>query len=101
MRGIADVSDELDIERSTTHRYMLTLVTLGYLEQDPSHKYRLASHAADIGIVALESHPVCRRSRALLEETARRDRVYRESWRADGRRAVLLGSRPRLRTRAA
>jgi IclR family pca regulon transcriptional regulator len=68
VRGIADVSEELDLERSTTHRYMATLVTLGYLEQDAARKYRLASHAADIGIAALDSHPVRRRSRAHLEQ---------------------------------
>lgn len=42
VRGIADMADELDLGRSTTHRYATTLVTLGYLEQDPSRKYRLS-----------------------------------------------------------
>jgi len=33
VRGIADMAEELDLGRSTTHRYATTLVTLGYLEQ--------------------------------------------------------------------
>lgn len=41
-RGIADMADELDLGRSTTHRYATTLVTLGYLEQGPSRKCRKA-----------------------------------------------------------
>jgi DNA-binding IclR family transcriptional regulator len=29
--GIADIADELGMSRSTTHRYMITLLALGYL----------------------------------------------------------------------
>jgi DNA-binding IclR family transcriptional regulator len=29
---IADIADALDMSRSTTHRYVLTLTALGYLE---------------------------------------------------------------------
>src|ERR1700756_2969313 len=39
--GIADIADELGMSRSTTHRYVITLVALGYLEQGASRKYRL------------------------------------------------------------
>src|ERR1700733_7902095 len=31
--GIADIADELGMSRSTTHRYVITLVALAYLEQ--------------------------------------------------------------------
>jgi IclR family transcriptional regulator, KDG regulon repressor len=55
VRGIADMAEELDLGRSTTHRYATTLVTLGYLEQGPSRKYRLAPHVADVGLSALDS----------------------------------------------
>ena len=41
IRGIADLADELGMSRSTTHRYVVTLVALGYLEQDAQRKYRL------------------------------------------------------------
>jgi IclR family transcriptional regulator, KDG regulon repressor len=41
-RGIADMAEELDMGRSTTHRYATTLVTLGYLEQGLSRQYRKA-----------------------------------------------------------
>ena len=30
--GIADIADDLGMSRSTTHRYVLTLTALGYLE---------------------------------------------------------------------
>lgn len=55
VRGIADMAEELDLGRSTTHRYATTLVTLGYLEQGPSRKYRLAPRVADVGLSALDS----------------------------------------------
>lgn len=58
VQGIADVAEELDLGRSTTHRYMKTLAMLGHMEQAPGPKYSLAPRAADIGQTALESVPV-------------------------------------------
>jgi IclR family pca regulon transcriptional regulator len=40
--GIADLADELGMSRSTTHRYVITLTRLGYLEQGLKRKYHLA-----------------------------------------------------------
>ncbi len=51
--GIAELADIVGISRSTTHRYAMTLVELGFLEQDPKRKYRLARRAADVGRVAV------------------------------------------------
>ena len=39
--GIADVADLLGMSRSTTHRYMMSLVALGQLERTAGSKYRL------------------------------------------------------------
>jgi DNA-binding IclR family transcriptional regulator len=58
VRGIADMADALDLGRSTTHRYATTLVTLGYLEQGPSRKYRLSSRVSDFGLSLLDSMTV-------------------------------------------
>lgn len=41
--GIADISRDLDMRSSTTHRYVITLLAAGLLERDPvSRLYRLA-----------------------------------------------------------
>src|ERR1700728_4827592 len=53
--GIADIADDLGMSRSTTHRYVITLVALGYLEQGASRKYRLGLHGTDLGLAALNS----------------------------------------------
>src|ERR1700709_742050 len=53
--GIADIADELGMSRSTTHRYVITLLALGYLEQGASRKYRLGLRVTDLGIAALNS----------------------------------------------
>jgi IclR family transcriptional regulator, pca regulon regulatory protein len=66
--GISELADELDMSRSTTHRYVLTLSALGYLEQQTSRKYRLSHRAADIGMAALNSIDVRRHARPLLDE---------------------------------
>jgi IclR family transcriptional regulator, pca regulon regulatory protein len=68
VRGIADMAEELDLGRSTTHRYATTLVTLGYLEQEPSRKYRLSSRVCDVGISLLDSMVVRRAAREHLRE---------------------------------
>jgi IclR family pca regulon transcriptional regulator len=53
--GIAEMADIVGISRSTTHRYAITLVALGYLEQDSSRKYRLATGAAGPGSAAVRT----------------------------------------------
>lgn len=53
--GIADIADELGMSRSTTHRYVITLVALGYLEQGASRKYRLGLRVTELGMSALSS----------------------------------------------
>jgi IclR family pca regulon transcriptional regulator len=68
VRGIADMAKALDLGRSTTHRYAMTLVTLGYLEQGPSRKYRLSSRVCDIGQSLLDSMVVRRVAREHLKE---------------------------------
>lgn len=66
--GIADLAEIVGISRSTIHRYAMTLVALGYLEQDSKRKYRLATHAADVGSVAIEAIRAEVGARAVLEE---------------------------------
>jgi IclR family pca regulon transcriptional regulator len=68
VRGIADMAEALDLGRSTTHRYATTLVTLGYLEQGPSRKYRLSSRVSDFGLSLLDSMDVRRLAREHLRE---------------------------------
>jgi IclR helix-turn-helix domain len=42
--GIKDISKELDLNTSTVHRYVLTLVAAGLLERDPdTRRYRLVA----------------------------------------------------------
>jgi IclR family pca regulon transcriptional regulator len=66
--GIADIADELGMSRSTTHRYVITLVALGYLEQGASRKYRLGLRVTDLGMSALNSTGLREHAHAYLEE---------------------------------
>jgi IclR family pca regulon transcriptional regulator len=68
VRGIADMADELDLARSTAHRYATTLVTLGYLEQDSSRKYRLSSRVSDVGLSLLDSMAIRSAAREPLKD---------------------------------
>jgi IclR family pca regulon transcriptional regulator len=53
--GIADIADELGMGRSTTHRYVITLVALGYMQQEKDgRKYRLGLRCTDLGMLVLD-----------------------------------------------
>jgi IclR family transcriptional regulator, pca regulon regulatory protein len=70
--GIADIADDLGMSRSTTHRYVITLVALGYLEQGASRKYRLGLRVTDLGMSALNSTGLREHSHSYLEELRQR-----------------------------
>lgn len=66
--GIADIADQLGMARATTHRYVVTLAVLGYLEQGVSRKYRLGLRVTDLGMSALSSTGLREHAHADLEE---------------------------------
>jgi IclR family pca regulon transcriptional regulator len=70
--GIADIADELGMSRSTTHRYVITLVALGYLEQGASRKYRLGLRVTDLGMAALNSTGLREHAHGYLQELRQR-----------------------------
>jgi IclR family pca regulon transcriptional regulator len=70
--GIADIADELGMSRSTTHRYVITLVALGYLEQGASRKYRLGLRVTDLGMSALNSTGLREHAHPYMEELRQR-----------------------------
>jgi IclR family pca regulon transcriptional regulator len=70
--GIADIADELGMSRSTTHRYAITLLALGYLEQGASRKYHLGLRVTDLGMSALNSTGLREHAHPYLEELRQR-----------------------------
>ncbi len=72
VRGIADIAGELGMSRSTTHRYVITLVALGYLEQDKHRKYRLGLHVTDLGMTVLNATGLREHAHPYIEELRRR-----------------------------
>ncbi|HVS84266.1 MAG TPA: IclR family transcriptional regulator [Gaiellaceae bacterium] len=56
MLGVSEIGREIGLGRSTTHRYVATLATLGYLQQDAAtKKYRLGPRVLDLGFSAINS----------------------------------------------
>jgi len=54
--GISELARQIDLTRSTTHRYVATLARLGYLQQDDTtRKYRLGPRVLDLGFAAINS----------------------------------------------
>ncbi len=69
--GIADIADALGLSRSTTHRYVSTLLALGYLEQQSDRKYRLSVRVSDLGMAALNATGLREHAHPVLEELRR------------------------------
>lgn len=88
--GIADIADELEMSRSTTHRYVITLVALGYLEQGASRKYRLGLRVTDLGMAALSSTGLREHARPYLEELRHRTSCTAGVSVLDGEEVLLL-----------
>jgi DNA-binding IclR family transcriptional regulator len=53
--GIAELAERIKVSRSTTHRYAMTLVVLGCLEQDRKRRYRLARGITNAGAVFIDT----------------------------------------------
>lgn len=70
--GIADIADRLGMSRSTTHRYVTTLVALGYLVQGAKRKYRLGLGVTDLGMSALNATDLREQAHADLAELSHR-----------------------------
>jgi IclR family transcriptional regulator, pca regulon regulatory protein len=71
VRGIADISDELGMKRSTTHRYVSTLAALGYLKQGAKRKYMLDLGVCELGMAALNGTSLREHAREYLEQLRR------------------------------
>jgi IclR family transcriptional regulator, pca regulon regulatory protein len=72
VRGIAEIADELGMTRSTTHRYIATLVALGFMEQAANRRYRLGLRVTDLGMSALSSIGLREHSHAYLQDLCQR-----------------------------
>ena len=54
--GVSELGRDVGLSRSTTHRYVSTLASLGYLQQDgETKKYRLGPRVLDLGFSAINS----------------------------------------------
>ena len=54
--GVSELGRDIGLSRSTTHRYVATLASLGYLQQDAAtKKYRLGPRVLDLGFSAINS----------------------------------------------
>lgn len=75
VRGIAELAELMSVSRPTAHRYASTCLELGYLEQAPMRRYRLARRAAEPGATLLASLAVARAAgpilRGLRDQTGR------------------------------
>lgn len=69
--GIGDLASMLDLNKSTTFRYVDTLRYLGYLVQDEeTRKYRLGVKVLDLGLAALGAIEVRRYALPFMEDLA-------------------------------
>lgn len=69
--GIADLARAVGLNKSTTYRYVATLTTLEYIQQDPdTKKYFLGPRVVDLGFAAIDSMDLTRVAAPLLQALA-------------------------------
>jgi IclR family pca regulon transcriptional regulator len=117
VRSISELAELMQVSRPTAHRYASTCLELGYLEQTPMRRYRLARRSAELGLAMLGSLPLRRHAlpvmRRLREATARtvslavldgQEVLYLERLRGCGRGQYeidqLLGAGTRARAKS-
>jgi IclR family pca regulon transcriptional regulator len=70
--GVSQIGDILGMHRSTTHRYIITLVALGYLEQVNDRKYRLSLATTRLGMGTMNGISLQEHAGPLLRELYQR-----------------------------
>jgi IclR family pca regulon transcriptional regulator len=69
--GIADLARAVGLNKSTTYRYVATLVKLEYLRQDPeTKKYFLGPRVVDLGFAAIDSMELTKVAGPVLQALA-------------------------------
>lgn len=90
--GIAELAEMLGLSRSTTHRYVSTLVALGYLIQGARRKYRLTLRVTDLGLSAMNAIGLGEHARPFVEELGRRSGHAVSVWILDGPELLCVES---------
>lgn len=67
---VADVSAELELQRTTSHRYLSSMANVGLLEREKENAYRLGPLLVQLGTVALSSLPVLQIADPYLQRLA-------------------------------
>ncbi len=73
--GVSDMAAIMGISRSTIHRYAITLVRLGFLEQDGGRKYRLSRGAMLMGSNVIHTVRLETSARVILEALREKTRA--------------------------
>lgn len=69
--GLVEIARAADLSKSTCHRYVTSLVSLGYLEQDAeTRKYQLGPAAIGLGVAAVSSLEITRVAGRVLQALA-------------------------------
>jgi DNA-binding IclR family transcriptional regulator len=68
---LSELADAVGVPRPSARRLALTLISRGFLRQDPDGSYRLGVRLLELGSQASESAEITRRTRAAADELAR------------------------------
>jgi DNA-binding IclR family transcriptional regulator len=69
-QGVTELARELDLPKSTAHRLLAALLRRGFVQRDPGGRYRPGMALVALGVGVLESEPVVRAARRVLEDEA-------------------------------
>ncbi len=90
--GVHELVGELGMGPSTVHRYVATLVQLGYLEREANRRYRLTLKVTELGMSALNATGLREHARSTSGGAAQGHRLHGERRGDRRRRGRVCGS---------
>jgi IclR family pca regulon transcriptional regulator len=88
--GVAEMAGRLRMSRSTTHRYVITLQALGYLEQGDHRRYGPTLGVTKLGCSSMSATSLPVQARSLMQELARQTGFVVDLGILDGPEVLLV-----------
>ncbi|MFO7737757.1 MAG: IclR family transcriptional regulator [Desulfatiglandaceae bacterium] len=66
--SVTKVAEHLGFNRTGSHRFLLTLVELGYVEKSPDHRYQLSFKLLDLGMKMANRFEIRREARPYMQQ---------------------------------
>lgn len=89
--GVTEIAEDLRMARTTTHRQLRALASLGYVRQDAQRRYALSLRVTELGMGAWSATPLAVHGQPAMAQLARESGLVVELSVLDGPEVLLIG----------